>query len=288
MIRIQVTGGLGNQLFMWAGAHVLEREFGTRVKLVSVTDSNSRRDRPVELQQISKFCSHKISICNSRLLGVILRVVDKFQLERFSLSNRILKFLGFYTFTNPVSTLVFAHGKPRFIRCYFQRTSIVESAWTSWSHELTHALDEVDLSNLRLEIPSNSVHIRRGDFLFSAGTYGVLSEEFFKENMELSLPNYLCTDEIHPQESLRKKLRGKAFLTPSDADTWQTLKIFCESSNFLGSNSTLSWWGSFLRIKANKNLTSLPSPWTLKDLGYDDALRIRGVNYRKSEFSNAT
>ena len=256
MIRIQVTGGLGNQLFIWAGAHMLEHEFGTRVKLVSAIDSNTRGDRPIELQQISNFCTHEITLCNSRSLGLILRFIDKFKLEKFSLSSSALKIFGFYTFSNPVSTLVFSHGKPRFIRCYFQRVSIVESSWEICSQEFMNALENVDLSNLGLLNPSNSVHIRRGDFLALGDTHGILTEEYFKTNQNETLPTYLCTDEIHPQESLRKKLHGIAFLTPDDADTWQTLKLFCNSRYFLGSNSTLSWWASFLRIKNDKGIIS--------------------------------
>lgn len=287
MIRVQLTGGLGNQLFIWAAAHILQNQFSARVQLVLINDSNIRQDRPIEIQQISKLCSHGITVSSSRLFGLFLRIIDKFHLERFQLSGRALKSIGIYSFNDPVSTPVFEYAKPRFIRCYFQRTEIVESSWEIWSGEFVTALRNVDLSTLGMLSPSNSIHIRRGDSLALATTHGVLTDEYFKENLNNSFPIYLCTDEFHPEELLRRKLKGKTFFTPNQADTWQTLKIFCESNHFIGSNSTLSWWAAFLRVKANKELTSLPLPWTCIDLGYDDSLRILGVDYKRSEFLNA-
>jgi hypothetical protein len=287
VIRVQLTGGLGNQLFIWAAAHSLQNEFSARVRLVVVHDSNTRKDRPIEIQQISKICSHGITVSSSRLFGLFLRIIDKFHLERFQLSGRALKSIGIYSFNDPVSTPVFEYAKPRFIRCYFQRTDIVESSWEILSDEFVTALRSVDLSTLGMLNPSNSIHIRRGDFLALSTTHGVLTDEYFKENLNTSFPIYLCTDDFHPEELLRRKLKGKAFFTPNQADTWQTLKIFCDSNHFIGSNSTLSWWAAFLRVKAKKELTCLPLPWTCTDLGYENALRILGVDYKKSEFLNA-
>ena len=287
MIRIQIAGGLGNQLFIWAGAHNLYHEFGKPIKLISTIDASAREDRPVELQKLSAQCPHGIVIENSRFYSFLLRAIDKLRLEKFAMSSRALKELGFYTFHNPTSSLSFNYRRPRFIRCYFQRIDLVELHWKSWSSELIEVLRNTDISNLGLIEPSNAIHVRRGDYISLSQSYGVLSDDFFQKNLTSVLPNYVCTDEMSLNQATVERLKPKAVLTPLEASTWQTLKLFCNSAKFLGSNSTLSWWAGFLRAKNGSGLSSLPSPWTQIDFGYEQALRIPNVDYVRAEFFNA-
>jgi len=287
VIRIQIAGGLGNQLFIWAGAHNLYQEFGKPIKLISTIDANAREDRPVELQELSALCSHGIVIENSRFYGFLLRTIDKLRLEKFVISRRALREMGIYTFHNPTSTPNFSFGRPLLIRCYFQRTDIVELHWDSWSRELIEALRNTDISNLDLIEPSNAIHFRRGDFMSLSQSHGALSDDFFQKNLTSILPTYICTDERSLKEATVERLKPKAVLTPREANAWQTLKVFCNSANFLGSNSTLSWWAGFLRAKNGQGMSSLPNPWTQMDFGYEEALRIPDVDYVRAEFLNA-
>ena len=287
MIRIQIAGGLGNQLFIWAGAHYLYHELGQPIKLISAIDANARKDRPVEIQELSAHCSHEIDIENSRFYSFLLRAIDKLCLEKFTISRRVLQELGIYTFDNPTSTLSFNYRRPRFVRCYFQRRDFVELHWNIWSHELTAVLSNTDISNLGLTEPLNAIHVRRGDYMNLSQSYGVLSDDFFQKNLTSVLPNYVCTDEMSLNQVTVEKLKPKAVLTPLETSTWQTLKVFCNSAKFLGSNSTLSWWAGFLRAKNGAGLSSLPNPWTRIDFGYENALRIPNVNYVRAEFFDA-
>ena len=287
MIRIQLTGGLGNQLFIWSGAHNLSHEFSKPIKLVYTNDVNSREDRPIELLKLLAKCSHGIIVEKSRFFGVMLRVIDKLRLEDFALTRRALQEMGIYSFRNPTSTLKFTYSSPRFVRCYFQRSDIVELHWEKWSRELIEVLESTDISDLKLIEPSNAIHIRRGDLMSINHSYGVLSDDFFMNNSSSVLPTYICTDEVSLSDATIERLKPKGVLTPLEASTWQTLKVFYNSAKFVGSNSTLSWWASYLRIKNGQGLSLLPNPWTRIDFGYEEALRISNVDYKRAEFSNA-
>ncbi len=241
----------------------------------------------MELHKLSEECSHGIVIEKSRFYGFILRVIDKLQLEDFALTRRALQKMGIYTIQNPTSTPEFAYSKPRFVRCYFQRTEIVELNWGKWSRELIEVLGSTDISDLKLIYPSNAIHIRRGDLMSLNHDHGVLSDEFFVNNSFSVLPTYICTDEMSLSDDITESIRPKGVLTQLDSSTWQTLKVFCNSANFLGSNSTLSWWACYLRAKNGQGLSALPNPWTRIEFGYEQALRISNVDYVRAEFLNA-
>lgn len=287
MIRIQIAGGLGNQLFIWAGAHQLHLEFGKPVRLISTFNRNSREDRAIELEGLSTICQHDIAIESSIFYSFMLRAIDKLRLEDFGISRWALQQLGIYTFTNPSSRLVFKYSRPRFIRCYFQRTEIAEVSWKNWSCEIKKFLLDTDISQLHILNPSNVVHIRRGDLMSLRDSHGALKDEYFFRQFSCNRSTYICTDETHVSKAIINQLKPSSVFTPREANTWQTLKILCESTEFLGSNSTLSWWAAFIRVNTSQKISSLPRPWTSSDLGYDEPLNINGINYLKSEFLNA-
>jgi hypothetical protein len=76
-IRVQLHGGLGNQLFIWAMAHEISVSTGSKVQLEYVKDRYQRDDRPIEIERLLESCQHKISINQSRSVGIFLRLLDK-------------------------------------------------------------------------------------------------------------------------------------------------------------------------------------------------------------------
>lgn len=279
-IRVQVTGGLGNQLFIWAGAHELQRRFNSEVSLIYIHDKNFRSDRDLELCTLSKSCRHTISIKDWRKLGIIFQIIDKFQLEKFKPSKRILERLGIYSFDAPTSELIFEKGKPRLIRSYFQRTDIVNSSWNLWSDEVTQFLEELDISTLKLGDSYTAVHVRRGDALNFAKSFGVLPVSYFHLEQKDKNAVYICTDDFDLPSEYQATINPSKVFNPLDSNAWQSLKIFYDSNKFVGANSTLSWWAAYFRSQKGESLTLLPRPWTIQELGFDEALFVPGVTYR--------
>ena len=286
-IRIQVTGGVGNQLFIWSGAHYLQALFKTPVELLFIDDKNSRSDRKLELNKIAKHCDHPISIRSSKSIGILYRFLDRYQIEKNQNAKKILQSFGIYSFDNPVAEIFFEHARPRLIRSYFQRASLVDLTWESWANEFEKMFDTISFVGIVTEPNYNAIHIRRGDTLSLASTHGVLAESYFEEVMESSNVTYICTDESKITKSYLEVIQPAEVYTPKELDALQTMKLFSEAQSFQGVNSTLSWWASYFRVRKGKLNTFLPSPWTRVDLGYEKALHIDGVKYLNARFINA-
>jgi len=104
-------------------------------------------------------------------------------------------------------------------------------------------------------IASIVIHIRRGDFKFRNRNeeLGLITLESYRRALrkvidQLDVPFRVFTVTDDP-DSLFAEGIGAEFgkiLGPEKAKTWQALKLMAEANYLIASNSTLSWWGSFL------------------------------------------
>jgi hypothetical protein len=69
-----------------------------------------------------------------------------------------------------------------------------------------------------------------------------------------------------------------------DSDLGEVKNWILSAKEFLGSNSTLSWWAAKIRSKNGMNRSVLPVPWTVTKLNYETYLNIAGVNLSPAKF----
>jgi hypothetical protein len=286
VIRLQNAGGLGNQLFVWAAAHNLAHKFDKKVVIFTVKDRNTRKDRPSELQRLKIHCKHDVYLRESFVLGYILRVVDKLKLERYSLSRSILQMFGFYSIHGATDECNFGRRAPKIVRSYFQRNEYVDSSWEFISGEIKSRLEEIKIPQTINESTSQVIHFRRGDFVEIKATHGLLSVEFFAKNINPKLKNVFCTDDSLYADQISSRIPMAMIMTPRELDVWQTLKVFVGAKEFLGSNSTLSWWAAKIRSKTFVTNSSLPQPWTSANSEDERALEIPGVDFKRAIFED--
>ena len=286
MIRLQNAGGLGNQLFVWAAAHNLAQEFDEKVVIFTVKDRNSRSDRSNELQWLKTHCKHNVFLRESFILGYILRLVDKLKLERYAYSRSFLQVFGFYSTHGATAEFSFDKGAPKIVRGFFQRNEYVDSSWEYISGEIESRLQEIKIPQTINERSSQVIHFRRGDFVDIKATHGLLSLEYFEKNINPILENVFCTDDPVFVDQIHGRIPLASIMTPSELDVWQTLKVFVAAGEFLGSNSTLSWWAAKIRSKTFLANSSLPQPWTKTDSEDERALEIPGVNLKRAIFED--
>lgn len=286
MIRLQNAGGLGNQMFVWAAAHNLAQEFNEKVVIFTVRDRNFRSDRNNELYGLKTHCEHNIFLRESFALGYILRLVDKLRLERYFFSRRVLQGFGFYSINRATAEISFNGGTPKIVRSFFQRNEYVDSSWEFISSEIKSYLQEIIIPQSINESSSQVIHFRRGDFVDIKATHGLLSLDFFVKNLNPNLKKVFCTDDPHYVDHIKSRIPLALIMTPSELNTWQTLKLFVEAGEFLGSNSTLSWWAAKIRSKTFLNNSALPQPWTKTDTEDERALEIQGVDFKKAIFED--
>ena len=157
----------------------------------------------------------------------------------------------------------------RYARGYFQKQAEIEKIFSSVEKELLPVVREV-LATLKERIQLGSsytiLHVRRGDydaFEFTPIIIGTLSDEYFLRGLEgLDTSNLiLLTENREDVTELVNALNPRMVLDKFDTTPWETLAIMYGATQFLGSNSSLSWWGARL-CSANGGEVWLPSQWS--------------------------
>lgn len=266
---ISLSGGIGNQLFQWAAAHVL---FNGTVFNLNLRHYQINPEREFQLGPILDSCVH--SAGNTSKLGrTSLPKYFEWATAK-GVSSTLLEPLGF--FQENSSDFDSQHkiqkrmkiGIPVIVEGLFQDVSIVDEAWPLIGNELTNALmQSFESVKSRLGLPNEyaAVHVRRGDYPMSTNpshAIGQLDDNFFIEiASKFDLPIVLLTENANEVENLSKALKSNLVISNAEANPLQTLSILENSESLVGSNSSLSWWGAYLATKLGKQ-SNLPESWS--------------------------
>lgn len=106
-----------------------------------------------------------------------------------------------------------------------------------------------------------SIHIRRGDYLNISDTLPVVDISYINKAIEI-IGNYnkvfvFSDDKVWAKENLN----NENFIVVEDLDDYEELWMMSLCKNNIISNSTFSWWGSFLNKNLDKKVIA-PSLWT--------------------------
>lgn len=106
---------------------------------------------------------------------------------------------------------------------------------------------------------SLSVHIRLGDYLKNPSIHPVVSIEYIKKSLdvvgEYDFVHIFCDDKKWVSDNL--KLENSVII---DEEDYLEMWAMSLCKNNIISNSTFSWWGSFLNKNKNKIVVT-PSIW---------------------------
>ena len=266
---ISLSGGIGNQLFQWAAAHVL---FNGTVFNLNLGHYQINPEREFQLGPILESCVH--SAGNTSKLGRTSLPKYFEWVAAKGVSSTLLEPLGF--FQENSSDFDSQHkiqrrmkiGIPVIVEGLFQDVSIVDEAWPLIGNELTNALmQSFESVKSRLGLPNEyaAVHVRRGDYPISttpSHAIGQLDDNFFIEiASKFDLPIVLLTENANEVENLSKALKSNLVISNAEANPLQTLSILENSESLVGSNSSLSWWGAYLATKLGKQ-SNLPENWS--------------------------
>lgn len=279
-IRVQVQGGLGNQLFIWAMAHEIAISTQKKVELVYVLDQNQRVDRPNELIEISNHCNHNISLKDSYLWGYTFKIIDKSQQLGIKFQEFIETVLKIHSCSTENEIPAKKTFNRRMIRGYFQNADIVNLQKSIIHQELISTLNNMHTRHSCLQ----TIHIRRGDTIDIASSWGVLTEGYYEQLIVESEPMIICTDSQEVADTFANKYPSVESSTPLTDTAWQTLKILSQGNRFIGANSTLSWWAAWLVTYKQDGVAILPKPWRPGDTGSPNFLHLERVTYQEADF----
>ena len=267
---VAIQGGLGNQLFQWYFAHTLSNNCKFQADLLF--DGAAGEMRNFELAEIFEHCIH-VSKSKGRIARPKYLKVSHLMDKIWEVPNlrSITESFG-YLREDPRTDQSQTDRKLRFVsyaKGYFQNYSYVDQAFTHVENEIFPFLNLM-LSKVKTKFGINSpysvIHIRRGDYLtgnFTPVKLGALDDHYFiKAARNHNFKNIILLTE-NPQEiaTLKSNLRPNLVLGKEETDAWETLALMFGANQFLGSNSSLSWWGA--RLAASQGgMSLLPNEWS--------------------------
>lgn len=283
---VSLSGGLGNQLFQFAGG--LKMSKGKRlVLLTKLGKPSSSGELQAELFSYQlpaniEFDSRgKSNVFIKKVADLILRSSSSSKIHQKPVLKSLIQLscgliMSLY-FRNPISTPIF--GGTGFSRISEGRRS---KLIIGFFHSYLYALPRESFINLSLREPDPRIaeyqrrsaldsplvlHLRLGDYKRET-KFGIPSVEYYRRSINFHLQTshykkiWVFTNEpAIAEEYLPDEFTHLYEYIPEIAESAaQTLEVMRLGHGFIIANSTYSWWGAYLS-KHSKAVVTYPEPW---------------------------
>jgi hypothetical protein len=256
---VHIQGRLGNQLFIYFAAKYFEEHH--HKKIIFISDHSNKL--------------HKLGINDNSQELVMPEIL--FKVTVFALS-KISKFKFFFRYIYFCKEIGYENlnkqiDEIKFISGYFQTFYYAENS--SFAQEQIQQVRYVLQKKFGFDtdiISKNAlaIHVRRGDYLLVKNSYfGIISDGYYLSSIRKMLSLYDIKDiYIFSDSPISKNLENqikKSFPSLELNDTSnlnsdiQTLALLTCFTYHIISNSTYSWWGTYLSV-ANKKVIA-PQEW---------------------------
>ena len=267
-MKIQIHGGLGNQLFQYAFYHFYKVEKKS-TKIYLIPNPNERNDRSYNLQRLTHLCQHQNGELDFQKLHV--------NLIKYHFNNMLMKIdmykrhmykeeLNQFRFDEKLVRQI--HDRMT-IRGYFQHWKYVNKVFHLIKPELANLFETLKLSSNDFPREYVGIHVRRGDNKYSLQTMGTLSSNYYRQIIRIhnlnELPAVIFTDDVEGASDVIDILKPDLIIGPNDFSEWEALYLMSKSQSLITANSTYSWWAGYI----GKNLgytkkVFVPWPWFRK------------------------
>jgi hypothetical protein len=268
VIIVQLTGGLGNQLFQYA--------------MGSMLASNNQCELKLDLSTFETYEWHEYSLAPFAIAAKIAgsRECAISKGENLSLLNRILKKLSNNQTNNIVEQSLLYDS--RYVN--FKGSAYVTGYWQS--EKYFKGIENKIREDLKIRIEPSasnkvlldkirsgnavSLHIRRGNFVsidFVNKVHGTCSIDYYQNAVNLiskKISNpvfYIFSDDI-PWAKQSLSLNFETVIVDiNDAKTdYEDLRLMSTCKHHILANSTFSWWGAWLNPSKEKVVIA-PKIW---------------------------
>lgn len=242
---VEISGGLGNQLFQLGAAKYLSSHFDDVYIDYSPNSINDKRR--TEIRDLV----HQMGMKEYSYSVFISKLLSKLRIWKFShilrgekLVSEIVEF--------EIPRIVKAQQKLRY-RGYWQNKTVameIKDEVLAW------------LNPIRSE--AVAVHLRRGDYAEqdNRNHHGLLSIDYFNRaisQIQVGSKINLYSDSPIPADWFGELSKRFYLEDLSNLGTKETLRSIVGCNQIIISNSTFSWWGGFL---SNAELVISPSVWS--------------------------
>lgn len=288
MIFVDLSEGLGNQMFQYAFSRSLQERYGDDIYLdtQSYRRNHGNRSFSLEHYQLMEKTKHGNIIYEKIMDGYVKLIRHILEKKNVNLcdSNIVVKYekYGFYLFRD-----VFGHVEYNYnIK---KRNKFVLGSWMNDKYfenirellikdfSLCDTLDEQNQIMLEEIRNSNAVcvHIRLGDYLSPQWSFlNVCTEKYYKTAYEMlkeKLDNpvfYVFSNSSKDLKWIYDNylfLRGCKFVDLKNKD-FEDLELMKNCKHYIMSNSTYSWWAQYLCENATK-IVIAPKIWAKGENG---------------------
>lgn len=294
MIYVEMSGRLGNQLFRYSFARLLQELYYPeeticlnfdRVDKVNKTDKSfyraildfNLRDNITVTSCKNTLLSKTSLLQKIKILPFYLKIKKigerdiKKNIELTKKYSDRLSFTGVYWFRYGYFNPLISKSKNKIVLGNFESPRYLSLIRNQLLKEITPKyparLENIKLLNIIKETNSICISIRRGDFIENndvASFHNVCDKNYYikairymKENIEN--PTFIFfSDDI---ERAKKNFKDvNYFFERGDDPVWEKIRLMKLCKHFIISNSTFSWWSMFLSDNESKIVVS-PKKW---------------------------
>ena len=291
-ISVYMGQGLGNQLFVYSYIlNLVKNNSSNDLKINILFNRKSNNERKFLLGELINLDSDKISFSLNNQIEYFVKIL----LYKIIKNENILrKFHVFheqkiFTFEKELLRV----PKNSLVRGQFISKEYTDPIFLDLKTKIAKWLSFQEISCTVLDKnfkDSIILHFRRGDTVGkNAKTRGLLTSNYYDEAIRViskernfKPKNIIAiTDDLKTSKKDFKDIPVTDWFGPDEIGAIQALKVFVNAPNFVGSNSTLSWWGAKLSsAPIDQSIRILPFPWLgFKESIADQALFNPSVTY---------
>ena len=273
IIKVRITGGLGNQLFKFFHglkiAHIYNENLIIDISWFKhgYMNSNKVNNRTYELSFFEPINSLPTFISKNRRFDLIRGKTER------KLAPQIQKFLGCmtedneYLFTKPPKIIDGSFEKINDLPDYMVLSEYIKFP----EHQSIWLQNELNNLENRMVV---AIHVRRTDYINLPEIYDVLTKKYyinavnyFQETYK-SVSFWLFSDDIKgAQVFLKDVVRFDRIVnSPKDVPVGENLKLMSSFKGIIMANSTFSWWAAYIGYMNGQTLeVVLPSKFSTLD-----------------------
>ena len=282
-IVLRAEGGLGNQMFQYAFARTIQKKYGGKILFdLHTFKKDDQRDLSLQHFKLNQNVDfNRIKISNRLLINLIrikfilLSLITKV-ISNEKLKQKSLSFFGIF-FQKNTAYKDYLLKSPMPLK-YLSGNWMSEKYFLSVAHVIKNELNvitEPSLANremiFKLQYENSvCVHIRRGDYTNSIWEHQLMVCDFDYYDKAI---NYLRNNLINPKfyafsnslediEWIKQNYNFNVPINYIDFNNpdYEELRLMYNCKHFILSNSSFSWWSSYLAKNENKIVVA-PSKW---------------------------
>lgn len=281
MLIVNLSGGLGNQMFQYFFAKYLEKTYKQKVYF-NKASIGKNVDRRFELDILDNNISFYNEDIFTNYSGIKMRLLKL--LFCLNSNNMLLteKNISKIEYVDVINKKVLVVG-------YWQDVSFITSVFPQLSFSPKPLLPMPILINTYkneiLAVNSVFIHIRRGDYFSSlyVDRYGVCSTKYYLNAIEYVMRRvenpyfYIFSDDIAwVKNNLRIKSSVDYIENVEGLNSYYYIYLMSLCKHSIISNSSFSWWGAFLNDYHGK-IVIAPDKWengTNKDMALKSWIKL--------------